>query len=131
MALFSQKSLYAVEALYLIYTHKEEQVRVKDLAAMMQVSAAFLEQILSELKKAQLLKSQRGAKGGFALNKEAKEIAIYDIVESVEPKSLLVKGRGGMVLEAFWADVSGALKKSLDLKLSELSEHYIPLSYQI
>lgn len=131
MALLSQKSLYALEALYLIYTHKEEQLRVKDLAAMMQVSAAFLEQILSQLKKAQLLKSQRGSKGGFALNRQANTISVLDIVKVLEPQSLSLKARGGVVLESFWTDVSRKLEESLSVKLSELAHYYAPLSYQI
>lgn len=48
------------------------------------ISENYLEQIMSDLKKAKLVKSIRGAQGGYILNKEPSDISVGDILRAVE-----------------------------------------------
>jgi Rrf2 family protein len=55
-------------------------MRTGDIARAMNISPKFLEAILLELRKAGLLISQRGCKGGFQLARPAEQISFADIV---------------------------------------------------
>ena len=50
------------------------------------ISLDYLEQIFSKLKKNEIVKSIRGKKGGYTLNKTPDEIKISDILSAVEEK---------------------------------------------
>lgn len=57
---------------------------LRDLASRQEISAKYLEQLLIPLKGAGLVKSVRGARGGYMLAKEPAAISLYDIVRSLE-----------------------------------------------
>jgi Rrf2 family protein len=57
-----------------------EPMRTSQIARATNISPKFLEAILLELRKAGLLISQRGCKGGFRLARPAKQINFADIV---------------------------------------------------
>jgi Rrf2 family protein len=52
----------------------------------------FLENILSELRHAGIVRSQRGPEGGFRLAKSADEISIADVIRAVEGPLATVRG---------------------------------------
>ena len=52
----------------------------------------FLENILSDLRQARLVRSQRGAEGGYWLAKPAEEISIADIMRAVDGPLVGVRG---------------------------------------
>ena len=52
----------------------------------------FLENILGELKHAGLVRSQRGAEGGYWLARPANEITIADVIRAVEGPLASVRG---------------------------------------
>ena len=53
----------------------------------------FLENILSDLRHAGLVGSQRGAEGGYWLARPAEEISIADVIRAVEGPLACVRGR--------------------------------------
>ena len=53
----------------------------------------FLENILSDLRHAGLVRSQRGADGGYWLNRPANEISVADIIRAVEGPLASVRGQ--------------------------------------
>jgi Rrf2 family protein len=57
---------------------------LRDLASRQEISAKYLEQLLIPLKGAGLVKSVRGARGGYMLAKDPTEIDLYEIVRSLE-----------------------------------------------
>jgi len=88
----SAKSSYAIRALTeLAKTPSKSWVKSKELAKEIAVSPDFLAQIVLELKKAGLVKSQRGIGGGIRLAKDPKEINLREIIEAVEGKIALKK----------------------------------------
>lgn len=59
-------------------------VGLKTIAKEQQVSSQFLVQILSQLKRAGLVKSTRGSSGGYRLAIEPREISLLDILTAME-----------------------------------------------
>ena len=57
-----------------------------DISLRQNISLAYLEQIFSKLKDNNLVKSTRGAKGGYILEKPANEIKISNIISAVDEK---------------------------------------------
>ena len=88
----SSKGQYAVRALIdLSYNSNDNSVPIslKDIAARESISLHYLEQIFFILKKAGIVRSLRGPKGGYLLNKKPSELLIGDIISSVEPIEII------------------------------------------
>lgn len=63
---------------------KEGPVALKEIAERENLSEKYLEQIINLLSKEGLVKSVRGAKGGYHLTKSPKEITVEDILKATE-----------------------------------------------
>ena len=63
---------------------KDGLVSLKDIAAREHLSEKYLEQIVGQLAKHGLVKSTRGAKGGYHLTRSADEITVEDILKATE-----------------------------------------------
>lgn len=63
---------------------------LRELASRQEISAKYLEQLLIPLKGAGLVKSVRGAKGGYALARDPRQVNVYDIVKVLEGPVTLV-----------------------------------------
>lgn len=61
-----------------------EPIQLGDIARRQNISLKYLEQIIRPLKKANYIKSFRGAKGGHILNKPPEEITVGEIVALLE-----------------------------------------------
>ena len=84
---FSAKLEYALLALiYLKCEPDEEPISGRVLSEKLHIPYRFLEQILADLKKAGLVRSVRGYKGGYRLNKGPSEITIFDVYQVTEGK---------------------------------------------
>ncbi len=59
-------------------------VRIKDIAGRQELSEKYLEQIVSVLNKAGLVRSSRGPQGGYRLTREPEEYTAGEIVSSIE-----------------------------------------------
>lgn len=57
-------------------------VSVMDIAQREELSDTYLEQLVSKLRRAGLLRSYRGANGGYELAKDPSEITILEIVQA-------------------------------------------------
>ena len=76
---------YAVLAVFeLALCRRQDRVQAKEIAARQRIPLRFLEQILIQLKRAGLVRSIRGAGGGYVLDKDPLNIHLKDIVEAVE-----------------------------------------------
>jgi len=70
---------------------REDPVRISDIAARQVISIKYLEKLTRPLKRAGLIKSVRGSKGGHLLAKEPKDISLSEIVRALEGNFQLVK----------------------------------------
>ena len=83
----TSKGRYAVMALVdLARFDNINPVSLRDISLRQGISLDYLEQIFSKLKKNEIVKSIRGKKGGYTLNKTPDEIKISDILSAVEEK---------------------------------------------
>jgi Rrf2 family protein len=88
------------------------------IATAQSIPIKFLENILSELRHAGLVASQRGAEGGYALARPAAEIRLADVIRAVDGPLAHVRGTRPENLEyagaaAALRDVWIALRKSI------------------
>ena len=79
------KGRYAVTAMMDLALHaKIDRVTLAEIAERQQISLAYLEQLFACLKKAGLVRSVRGPKGGYQLAREDKSISLADILIAAE-----------------------------------------------
>lgn len=95
------KGRYAVTAMMDLALHaKLDRVSLVDIAERQKISLAYLEQLFRSLRKAGLVLSVRGAKGGYMLARDAKEISLADILVAADENINLACGGGNTCNEA-------------------------------
>ena len=85
MLSITSKSPYAVRAL--VELHKlgdAEPVPIGELARRGGLPPQFLEQLFATLRRAGVLRSQRGVKGGYSFGRPASEITVLEVVEQLD-----------------------------------------------
>ena len=83
----SSKGRYAVMALTdLAKFNAKDPVALRDISLRQGISLVYLEQLFLKLKKNKIVKSIRGQKGGYVLNKNASEVKISEILLAVDEK---------------------------------------------
>lgn len=81
----STKSEYGVRALVQIACNYDcGPLSLREISDRENISYQYLEQIFMDLRRDTLVKSVRGAKGGYVLARSPSEITVGDIVEAVE-----------------------------------------------
>jgi Rrf2 family transcriptional regulator, iron-sulfur cluster assembly transcription factor len=81
----TQKSKYAVRALVeLAADGCETPLGVAEIARRQRIPERFLEQIFGELRRANVLESRRGARGGYRFAMPPEEVSVLDIVEVLD-----------------------------------------------
>lgn len=82
----SCKSEYALLALLELATHYQsgEPLQIRQIAAQQNIPDRYLEQLLASLRRCGLVRSQRGAKGGYVLAREPWKITLLDVVCCLE-----------------------------------------------
>jgi Rrf2 family iron-sulfur cluster assembly transcriptional regulator len=130
----STRGDYASRALLSLALHRDAEgpTSVRDIAERTALPQPYLEQILLALKGAGLVRSKRGAGGGYVLARDPQEITLASIVSAVDGP--IVAGdfgephqdgacdhEGQCVLLAVWADVGEQMRVLLEsLTLSDL-----------
>ena len=81
----STRIRYGLRAIIDLYSNYDgSPVLVKDVAARQQISKKYLENLLISLKNAGLVRSIRGAKGGYIAVKSPNEITVEDVMVALE-----------------------------------------------
>lgn len=82
----SCKSEYALLALLELaaHYHSGEPLQIRQIAARQNIPDRYLEQLLASLRRQGLVRSQRGAKGGYLLAREPRKITLLEIVNCIE-----------------------------------------------
>ena len=79
------KGRYAVMAMADLALFKDKgPVSLTDISIRQNISLAYLEQIFIKLKQVNLVKSVRGARGGYVLDTSPEEIKISNIISAVD-----------------------------------------------
>jgi Rrf2 family protein len=106
----SAKADYAVRAaVELAAAADDKPVKAERIATAQDIPLNFLENILGELRHAGIVRSHRGAEGGFRLAKPAEQLTIADVIRAVEGP--LASVRGGPPEETAYPGPSEALPR--------------------
>jgi Rrf2 family protein len=119
MISITSKSVYALSALVELAHHEGgDPMPVSEIARRRDLPAQFLEQLFGTLRRANVVTSRRGVKGGYVLARPASEISTLEIVQTLD----------GEISEdqleiAPWGEVVGALREQLaERDLATLAE---------
>ncbi|MDQ3935524.1 MAG: Rrf2 family transcriptional regulator [Actinomycetota bacterium] len=110
MLAITSKSPYAVRALTeLARTGGAGPVPIGEIARRRDIPVQFLEGMFATLRRAGILQSQRGVKGGYSFARPPQEITVLDVVEALE---------GALAVDAtaqdeIWAEAIEALRERL------------------
>jgi Rrf2 family transcriptional regulator, cysteine metabolism repressor len=107
MISITSKSPYALQALAeLGRAGGSGPVPIGELARRRDIPVQFLEQLFAVLRRAGVLKSQRGVKGGYSFAREPSDITVLELVE-------LLDGPVGADAKGIFADAAGAAREVL------------------
>jgi len=120
----SMKSRYAVRALTELARREETEpgkpVRLGDIADSRDMPLQFLEQVFAALRRSGVVRSRRGAAGGYALARPAAEITVLDVVAALdgvpspaECTQGLCERVDGCGASSVWIEAQQALEKVL------------------
>jgi Rrf2 family protein len=88
----SARADYALRAAIEIAAISDGHVTAEQVARSQHIPVKFLETILTQLRRAGLVRSQRGPDGGFWLARPADEITLADIIRAIDGQLLGVRG---------------------------------------
>jgi Rrf2 family transcriptional regulator, cysteine metabolism repressor len=104
MLSITTKSPYALQALAeLGRIGGAEPVPIGELARRRNIPVQFLEQLFAVLRRAGILRSQRGVKGGYSFARDPSQITVLELVE-------LLDGTFGAGSEGVFADAAAAAR---------------------
>jgi Rrf2 family transcriptional regulator, cysteine metabolism repressor len=117
MISITSKSPYAVLALAeLGRSAGSEPVPIGELARRREVPVQFLEQLFAVLRRAGIINSQRGVKGGYRFAREPATVSVLEIVE-------LLDGPLGRDAQGVFADAAQAARQVLaDMTIADVIE---------
>jgi Rrf2 family transcriptional regulator, cysteine metabolism repressor len=85
MISITTKSPYALSALVELYRQGDRgPVPIAELARRREIPVQFLEQLFASLRRAGVLRSHRGVKGGYTFARPGTEITVLEIVELLD-----------------------------------------------
>jgi Rrf2 family cysteine metabolism transcriptional repressor len=102
----TSKAPYALRALTELGRSGEGPVPIGELARRREIPAQFLEQLFAVLRRAGLLRSQRGVKGGYAFARPPEDITVLELVE-------LLDGPLGEGSDGVFGDAAAAAREVL------------------
>lgn len=113
----SCKSEYALLALLELAVHygDGEPLQIRQIAAEQNIPDRYLEQLLATLRRAGLVRSQRGARGGYLLSREPWKITLLDVVDCIEGSDSRTPEAGretraieGLIVREIWQEAGRA-----------------------
>jgi len=134
----SAKADYAVRAAIELARayHGERPTKGEAIAQAQQIPLKFLENILADLRHAGIVRSQRGAEGGYWLNRDPSEVTVADIIRAVDGPLASIRGQrpedvpyagSAEPLQQVWIAVRANLRAVLEtVKIGDLADAKLP-----
>lgn len=125
MPLISTKGVYGLTAMYELSKHEEETpLQIKEISSNANIPQNYLEQLLSKLRRAELVRSIRGARGGYVLAKDPEDILVKDILIALEGDLKVIDSTTeNPILNIFFDEAKNETKKIFDISLAKLDEY--------
>ncbi|MGV3721355.1 MAG: RrF2 family transcriptional regulator [Actinomycetota bacterium] len=125
MALFTSKVDYAMRALLDLAVHAGGRpAQSREIAARQEIPESYLNQLLVVLRRAGLVRSIRGASGGYALGKEPRLITVEEVVKALHGSNFLGElSAEGAQLPTAWVirNLNAQLNRSLQRELAAVT----------
>ncbi len=132
----SAKVDYAVRAGIELAAAPEGPVKGEQISLEQDIPLKFLENILLDMRQADLVRSQRGRDGGYWLARPASEISVADVIRAVEGPLATVRGeraeelgyeRAAAPLQEVWIAVRANLRGVLEaVTLADIVNNSLP-----
>jgi Rrf2 family protein len=119
----SAKVDYAIRAMLELAAAPPGPMKSEAIATAQEIPRNFLENILLDLRHAELVVSQRGAEGGYRLGRPPEEISVADVIRAVEGPLATVRGvrpeeveyaGAAQALRQTWIDLRSAMRGVLE-----------------
>lgn len=136
------KGRYGLRALIDLAKYSEiEPVSINSIATRQGISERYLEQLMTLLKKAGIIKSIRGAGGGYVLAREMSEISVGDVLRalegSLEPVECAAfsqedscEAAGGCVTKYVWQRINESINQTVnEISLKQLVDESKAVSH--
>ncbi|MFW6198582.1 MAG: RrF2 family transcriptional regulator [Acidobacteriota bacterium] len=134
--MLSSRARYGVRALFQLACHwGEGPVPLRTVAEEQELSFAYLEQIVGDLRREGLVQSQRGCQGGYELSRDPAQISVGDVIRCLEGPVMVSAcaepdpdfdecGRGAFcVSRLLWMKVNRRIQQAFDeISLADLTE---------
>ena len=147
----STKGRYGLRALVDLVIHYEgESVPVSTIATRQNISVNYLEQVYGSLRRAGIVRTIKGAQGGYNLLKDPKEITVADVLQAIEgdlvvveeevneSAPLAVKNMQKCIQNRVWDQMNESIQKvTREITLDQLATEYLeknpkePIMYYI
>ena len=138
----STKGRYGLRAMIDLAKYSEgEPVSITSISDRQGISERYLEQLMGLLKKSGLVKSIRGAGGGYMLAKDLKDISVGDVLRALEGNLELVdcpgllpqegcKSADSCVTKYVWKRINDSIHQTVEeIKLDQLVEESCRMNY--
>lgn len=121
--LFTTKTEYGLKALEILAKNgKNDAISLAEIAKQTDLSLSYLEQLFSKLKKAKIIKSTKGAEGGYFLARPAGDVSLLEIIQSLEGKtavnSCMAGGKqscsGNCLTRKIWVEIQDDIEQTLN-----------------
>jgi Rrf2 family protein len=139
----STKGRYGVKAMFdLALNAGDTPLSLKSIAERQEISEPYLEQLISTLRRSGLVKSVRGAQGGYLLAHSPDQITVGSIIRSLEgsmaPTECVAEGEQAICEKADYCVTRGIwekIRKSIDnvidsITLQDMIEDYEKMNSQ-
>jgi Rrf2 family protein len=131
------KADYAVRAVVELAESSQTSPRkVEDVAQAQGIPVSFLENILTQLRSAGVVRSQRGPEGGYWLAHPAKDVSLAQVIRAVEGPLVGVRGQrpeeieysgSAEALQQVWIALRANLRKVLDeVTVADVADGKLP-----
>ncbi len=132
----SAKAEYAVRAAVHLASASSGPTTTEAIATAQGIPGKFLEAIMTSLKAAGVVRSQRGPSGGFWLSRPADSITVADVIRAVDGPLASVRGQrpedvhydgAAAPLQSVWLAVRSALREVLEhVTLADVATGCLP-----
>jgi Rrf2 family transcriptional regulator, cysteine metabolism repressor len=116
----SAKVEYALLALLELASHtkRDEPMQIKEIASRQGIPDRYLEQVFSSLRRAGIIHSQRGSKGGYLLSRDPWQITLLEVFSCLEESKSSKSSQESqsidrLVLRETWQEATQATKDVL------------------
>lgn len=131
----STKGRYGVRILLDLALYENQTPRqIHDIAASQQISEKYISRLIVALRRAKMIRSSRGAKGGYRLARSPAKITLLDIIEVMEGPISIVEcvrspqtcNRSGTCpSRQIWDTLNAEIREAMcKITLQDIINHY-------